>query len=361
MTIALRNRVFKPTPPVFYFLIGLGVGLSIGILLFLQFSDIDFSIFSLRSSEVNYEITGHNESDHDIFVNSTVARELQNEIKILCWIMTGPKTHQTKAKHVKATWGKKCNILLFMSTKEDPSLPTVVLPVIENRDNLWGKTKEAFKYVYKHYFDQADWFYKADDDTYAIPENMRYMLYFHNNSEPIYFGFRFKPIVKQGYMSGGSGYVLSKEALKRFITDSLPDPKKCKQQNTGAEDAEMGRCLESVGVKAGDSRDKQGRSTFLPLYVTSFLIPGQIPKDMWFWSYTYYPFHNDMNCCSDNLISIHYVNPNDMYLLEYLIYHVKPFGFSYNNTLAAALSNISVKTEQNKLKNITTTISKRDD
>lgn len=39
----------------------------------------------------------------------------------------------------------------------------------------------------------------------------------HNPSEAVYFGCRFKPFVKQGYMSGGAGYVLSHEALKRFI------------------------------------------------------------------------------------------------------------------------------------------------
>lgn len=47
----------------------------------------------------------------------------------------------------------------------DPSLPAIALPVKEGRDNLWLKTKEAYKYVYNNYFDKADWFLKADDDT----------------------------------------------------------------------------------------------------------------------------------------------------------------------------------------------------
>lgn len=42
-----------------------------------------------------------------------------------------------------------------------------------------------------------------------------------------------------------------------------------------------------------------------------------------------------LECCSDSLISVHYVTPANMYLFEYLIYHVKPFGLSYNPTFDA--------------------------
>jgi len=44
--------------------------------------------------------------------------DLYNKVRVLCWVMTSPANHQTKAKAVKDTWGTRCNILLFMSSAE---------------------------------------------------------------------------------------------------------------------------------------------------------------------------------------------------------------------------------------------------
>lgn len=208
---------------------------------------------------------------------------------MLCWVLTSPSNLQSKARHVKATWGKRCNILLFMSSESEPTLPAIDLGVPEGRSFLWGKTRKAFQYVYDHYLDSADWFLKADDDTYVVVENLRHMLADHDASKPVYFGCRFKPFIRQGYMSGGAGYVLSREAVKRFVVDAMPYDSKCREDPGGAEDLEIGACLQNVGVHIEDSRDELGRERFHPFVPELHLIPGLVPKDNWYWEYSYYP------------------------------------------------------------------------
>ncbi|XP_060521562.1 glycoprotein-N-acetylgalactosamine 3-beta-galactosyltransferase 1 [Cylas formicarius] len=268
--------------------------------------------------------------EYHLMEDSTVADKLHKEVRVLCWVMTGPSNHEKRAKHVKNTWGKRCNVLLFMSSQKDDNLPAVALPIKEGRKYLWGKTKEAFRHIYNNYLDKADWFLKADDDTYVILENLRYMLVPYSSGDSIYFGCRFKPYVKQGYMSGGAGYVLSKEALKRFVEIGLTNSTGCSKSDSGAEDVELGRCMEAVNVKAGDSRDSLGRGRFFPFVPEHHLIPGHVSKSFWYWQYIYYENKEGMECCSDNAVSFHYVSPNQMYVLEYLIYHLRPYGISFH-------------------------------
>ncbi|XP_033731655.1 glycoprotein-N-acetylgalactosamine 3-beta-galactosyltransferase 1-like [Pecten maximus] len=247
-------------------------------------------------------------------------------VRLLCWIMTSPQTVVSKATHVQNTWGKRCDKLLFMSsngTKEQAKhLPVVELPVKEGREQLWQKTKEAFLHIYSLYLHDYDWFLKADDDTYVIVENLRHFLSNKNQKEAIYYGRRFKPYVKQGFMSGGAGYVLSREAIRSLIlignSTTTYLKSKCAEFFIG-EDVQLGRCLELVGVKAGDTRDLEGKERFFPLNPEDHIVPGSIPRNSWYWSHLYYPH---IQGCSRSVISFHYIKPKMMYALDYFVYNM---------------------------------------
>ncbi|XP_027026358.2 glycoprotein-N-acetylgalactosamine 3-beta-galactosyltransferase 1-A [Tachysurus fulvidraco] len=262
---------------------------------------------------------------HHTEEDSHVADELYKKVRILCWVMTSPSNLQSKARHVKATWSRHCNTVLFMSSKDDHDFPAVGLETGEGRDQLYWKTIRAFHYALKNHGDDADWFLKADDDTFVVVDNLRLILSNYSSEEPIYFGKRFKPYVKQGYMSGGAGYVLSKEALRRFVKGF--STKVC-THTSSVEDLAMGQCLEKMGVLAGDSRDSIQRETFHP-FIPEHHLTQVFSKTFWYWNYCYYPIVLGPQCCSDVAVSFHYVDADLMYLLEYYTYHLRPYGYRY--------------------------------
>ncbi|XP_055923161.1 glycoprotein-N-acetylgalactosamine 3-beta-galactosyltransferase 1-like isoform X2 [Eupeodes corollae] len=252
--------------------------------------------------------------------------DLFEEVRIVCMVLTYAD-NRDKAQHLKATWGKRCNRLIFISNQNDQDLGAVDVGVEDSHDNLWTKTREAFRYVYENLLHEGEWFLKADDDTYIVMENLRYLLYGYDAQKPIYFGHKFIYNDKV-YMSGGGGYVLSKEALRRFIVDSFDNETLCLSAQPSSEDFEIGKCLTNVGVIPGNSMDPiDYTQRFHPLPLRDYLQPDAMNTlPGWLFNRSVEQIQTGPFCCSDYAISFHYLESKDMYLYDFFLYRMKVHG-----------------------------------
>ena len=99
----------------------------------------------------------------------------------------------------------------------------------------------------------------------------------------------------QGFFSGGAGFVLSKETLRRFTQIGLKKSSLCREDDGGDEDVNMGEenkehvfktyilllqgaCMKRLNVTQGDSRDEKQRKRFFPFLPQDHLIPSMQPR-----------------------------------------------------------------------------------
>ena len=86
--------------------------------------------------------------------------------------------------------------------KTDLTLHIPTLQIPEGRDYLTNKTFAMLDHAHTRYKETADWFLKADDDTYIVMENLRHLVSDLNTNKGHYLGGQI-----YGYNSGGAGWV----------------------------------------------------------------------------------------------------------------------------------------------------------
>lgn len=133
--------------------------------------------------------------------------------------------------------------------------------------------------------------------------------------------------VKDGYMSGG-GYILSKKALEKFVKRVLEG--KCEPGITGAEDKLVGKCLQEQ-VLFIDAHDVNYEKQIFPITFEENFIQNKSKIDGWYVDAQWSKFiYGNFSCCSEELVGMHYKQPKEMYLINYLLDHAYPFGFVGN-------------------------------
>ncbi|XP_069105645.1 glycoprotein-N-acetylgalactosamine 3-beta-galactosyltransferase 1-like isoform X2 [Argopecten irradians] len=199
--------------------------------------------------------------ESSLYIDNTQADQLFQKVKVVCFILTTEGKLAGKSQIVNNTWARRCNKVLYvLCTKHRAPDLLSTCSVGESKYHLTGKVRAAIKYSYQHFINSYDWFLKADDDTYVIMENLRYLLSHYPTDKAGYLGYHFKMHIDQGYMSGGAGYVINKQALKQVVEQGFQ--RDACLEDGGDEDVEIGRCLEASGVQVFSSLDKYNRETF---------------------------------------------------------------------------------------------------
>lgn len=152
------------------------------------------------------------------------------------------------------------------------------------------------------------------------------MLNQYDPNIPYYFGHRYVVNeLKKGYMAGG-GYILSKQALKNFVDALDNNRENCHNYGT-IEDWEMGSCLANNATFIEDL-DERNQKRFFPISIEEHLkSKKKVNYNWWYRERMYFDIEQgSLNCCSEFPVSFHYIPPRIMYLFEYFIYQVNPFG-----------------------------------
>ncbi|VDP76670.1 unnamed protein product [Echinostoma caproni] len=179
---------------------------------------------------------------------------------------------------------------------------------------------DVYKTLYQ-IVDNYDYFYKGDDDSFVINENLEFLMQKFNANGKIETGYAMRDQSSPLLYSGGAGYLLSRSALKAIVHDGLEYPNgkpKC-DTTEGPEDVRLAACARVVDVAQYDCHDAKGAKLFYNMKLeTKFdrfrWLAEKDVKSRPNWDYV-----------SENHATFHYVDGSMQYVLEFVIYFVGHF------------------------------------
>ncbi|ETV97193.1 hypothetical protein, variant 1 [Aphanomyces invadans] len=279
--------------------------------------------------------------------------------RILCFVNTISPNHDTKARTIKETWGKRCDKLVFMSNVTDDALGAVAIDhVPSDHNHLWQKHKASIEYIWDRYRHEFEWFYKADDDAYVIMENLRAYLrspeiVMQQDVVPLQLGHRFRltddlieyyvgdRLLLDAYQqrwphwwvfnSGGPGVAMN-SLFMQLAVQLFPQWTCLRDEHSQMlpDDAAIAFCMAWYDVFPPNTRDLRGRERWHANHPHGvyFTDPSEYPDDIWFNQY-----HRGIggiqwkdDCCAPDSIAFHYVSPDYMLHIERQLYTCRASG-----------------------------------
>uniref|UniRef100_A0A1I8JR03 Hexosyltransferase n=1 Tax=Macrostomum lignano TaxID=282301 RepID=A0A1I8JR03_9PLAT len=171
----------------------------------------------------------------------------------------------------------------------------------------------SLDYAEKNFdLDQFDFIFKADDDTFAVMENLRLILLPLNPDRPSFVGrkFKYSGDANKPYMSGGAGYACLEGHCELFLSAAVEIRNWIRAR---------GSCA-TLATRAALER-------FHPLTPEYMIGWGAMPMPKWMHTFNYFKFKAcHRGCVSKASATFHYISQIEMYKMEFLLYGMSPIG-----------------------------------
>lgn len=249
----------------------------------------------------------------------SVKLEMSHSVRVYCVIMVRPKMLTSWAA-TKNTWSKHCDRAVFYTSELSKALEAVDLQEADE----WVRMRKALTHAYNNAGDLR-WFFVARPTTFAIIENLKYLVLDKDPAQPFYIG----NVLKSGdleYVEYSSGIVLSFEALKRLVL-AFQDELKCPLSSHSlwkrTEEKELAVCLKYTGVFAENGEDALGKGLFNSKSVGA-LITDSLSKNLG---------EVVHSCCPDLAITFNGMTPEQMHVMMFGVYRLRPYGHHFHDSL----------------------------
>jgi hypothetical protein len=272
-----------------------------------------------------------------------------------------------KLRAVAVSWGKRCDVIKFFidPAPAGETYPThfeveggrriemVQVPIVRKNDvmvrdkkyanksctfgsvklacrNIWEKVWRSWVYVFEHDVEQADWFFKIDDDTFVFTEFLKMFIEAKGwaPEQDRYFGhvsyLSVVPFVNGAIVGISRGTLRKVGPLYRSMPQEYGSRDKfarhrCVDREGANQEITEAICMSKLGIKATPTIDPHGLMTVSLFRLSDSLYLRKRPgTTSWFW----FGRSPSEVCCSLTPLAFHwYKHSEDLLRIDSLFYN----------------------------------------
>lgn len=256
--------------------------------------------------------------------DTTLADELAQHIKVLCW-MQAKHIDRNRFDAIKRTWGRRCTAFIAIDYGTGAN-STDIFHISTTNERQQSNVENAYRFIADTYANEFDWLLNTNGNSFIVMENLRYHLYAYDPFEPIAVGHLLnKTNEKHEYLSMKSGYALSRRAVENLVTGFSNASTSCAVTREFDDEIHFSGCLREVGIQFSKSTDQHGKRLFFDQYLDRFFLPISLVELPHPW-YQDYKVSHYLNEASNYSIAFYGLSWKQMYVMEFLIYQLRPYG-----------------------------------